>query len=430
VTDVDAAGCPEVGTMESGFGLFVIWPSGMSHADNILQDLARRFEILQIVEVHWSDHLVRRNYERFYSDLDVAGVYHELNKGRGPFLAIPVRDNHLARDYRDTSRGRRLVSVNLVDTKHHFRDRLGNIGVHCGENDWESERDLIMLLGLRPCELGSTGRVTGLEPSSSLHRDVTGARGWTSMAEIFTTLNPVMPYIAVDAGRGTDESSPDRHPEPVQIVTSDLHMLHTLIDGRPIYGRPRPAGGRFLVSIDGERVPVDLWPVDGGFIDAEWACACLESRILDDHGVYRAPPEDDLAIRAYLAVTRRRRLDAADHRALGELDRLVPPASTGDVASDDADPGKIDHRSGTAIVTRYLDQRGYRRVRPLDRTIVVHDPDDTPLTTGKRRVRAMAAMAAYRIAGVAVGGFLRVHQAAVDKLPGLRSRWRRWRYRE
>ncbi len=429
MTDVDAARCPDVDTMGGRFGLFVIWPSGMSHADYILEVLARRLEILQIFEVHWSDHLVRRNYERFYSDLDVAGVYHELNKGRGPFLAIPVRDSHPARDYRDTSRGKRLVSVNLVDTKQYLRDRLGNIGVHCGENNWESERDLAMLLGLRPCELRSTVDVTGLEPASSLHRDVTGAGGWTSMAEMFATLNPVVPYIAVDVRRSTDERSPDRHTEPVQIVTFELHMLHTLIDGRPIHGRHRPAGGRFLVSIDGERVRVDLWPVEGGFIDAEWAGACLESRVLDEHGIYRAPPEDDLAIRAYLAVTRRRRLDAADHRALRELNRLVPMTSTGDAANDD-DPGKIDHRSGTAIVTRYLHQRGYRRVRPLDRTIVVHDPDDTLLATGRRRVRAIAAMAAYRIAGVATGGYLRVHEAAVDRLPGLRSLWRRWRYRE
>ena len=128
-------------------GLFVLWPNSRSTAEQrILDDLRERFALRRVFEVHWTPHRVRANYERFYSDLEVRGVYHLLNKGTGPFLAAVIEDRSPVLEPRMTSRGRRTVNARFVDAKSRYRDWLGGLGVHCGETCWETQRDLTMLL--------------------------------------------------------------------------------------------------------------------------------------------------------------------------------------------------------------------------------------------------------------------------------------------
>ena len=68
--------------------LFVVWANARHLQDDILAELGRRFRISGVRELYWTRQLVTANFQRFYSDLDLRGVYHRLNKGAGPFLAI------------------------------------------------------------------------------------------------------------------------------------------------------------------------------------------------------------------------------------------------------------------------------------------------------------------------------------------------------
>ena len=435
MTDCAAPRVSGSATGATPIGLFVIWPIGRSCAGAILDDLARRFEVLNLIEVTWSGHLVRRNYERFYSDLDVAGVYHELNKGRGPFLAVAVRDENPVVETRPTSRGVRPVSANFVDAKNHYRDTLGNMSVHCGENEWESTRDLAVLLGLTPSELAAAEPIDGLAPVRSIHRDPTGSDGWSSLTEMLTFLAPIVPYVAIGGSDPADG--------PIQLMTSELHTLHTIIDGRPVDGHPRPVGGRFLVTIVGGAVPLDIRPVGSGFIDEGWARAVIDDRRPDEDGIHRAPPEHDLAIEAYLAVTRRRWLSAADLRILRTLSqssmatsRSAPPV-TGSATTDHRETDRdlvldpeLDRRAATDIVTRFLDRHGYRFVQPLDPTIVAHRADDTAAVAAVRQLWALLATVWIRARGHGLALYLRARTWVMVRLPGVRTRWRRWRHGE
>lgn len=416
--DDAAVRAPGSETGATSLGLFVIWPIGRSNAGPIVDDLAHRFEVLDLIEVTWSDPLVRRNYQRFYSDLDVAGVYHELNKGRGPFLVVIVRDESPVVEARQTTRGVRPVSANFVDAKNRYRDELGNMGVHCGENEWESTRDLAVLLGLPPSNLSAAEPMDRLESVRSIHRDPTGTDGWSSVTEMLTFLNPIVPYVAI--------GGPDPTDGPIQLMTSEPHTLHTIIDGRPVDGHPRPVGGRFLVTIAGRSVPLDIRPVTSGFIDEGWARAVLDDRRPDEDGILRAPPEDDLAIRAYLAVTRRRRLSAADLRTVRTLVNTDRRETGPDLGLDP----ELDRRAATDIVSRYLDRHGYRFVQPLDPTIIVHRLDETAAVAAGRHLRVGLATVWIRARGHGMALYLRARTWVMVRFPDLRVQWRRWRHGE
>ena len=103
-------------------GLFVLWDAVRSHESEILADLERRFGVVSVTEVEWTPGRVERNYERFYSDLDVRGVYHVLNKGAGPLLAVVLWDPDPIVEVRGTSRGPRDVTAHFLNARLRYRE--------------------------------------------------------------------------------------------------------------------------------------------------------------------------------------------------------------------------------------------------------------------------------------------------------------------
>lgn len=401
------------------YGLFVIWEQARRDEREILADLARRFRLIQAYEISWTPELVRRNYARFYSDLDVRGVYHEINKGNGPFVAATVIDPHPVHDQRDTSRGPRVVNVNFHDAKLEYRDRIGHLGLHCSETAAETRRDLVMLLGLDVCQLAVEssdepwdGRV------ERVALDIAGANGWASESDLLRSLNASAPYVVVGAPAGNDTSlfGGDHVPH---LITNDYHSIHTVMNARAVLGHPPPGGGRFTVEVGGRRVPVSIQQIGDGFIDPNWAQQCLDHRVLDGGRFYRPSEPDDLATRCYLALMRQRHLtddDRSSFRALADdecqsLER-TPTAAIG-------------RAEANSIIDCYLSKRGYVAVVPRDPTV-----GNRVGVSGFERL-ARSGQAAFYVLTRGVGGYVRTgwltaRDALVFRAPALRKLVRRW----
>lgn len=356
----ESAGAPEC-------GLFVVWPLARRDEQEILADLARRFRVISVDEVRWTEALVRRNYERFYSDLEVRGVYHEINKGSGPFLAVTVIDPRPVQAVRETSRGRREVNSNFLEAKLEYRDTRGHLGVHCSETAAETRRDLLMLLGPD----GARSGPTCIDPRSdapwdgrirTTSADIVGAEGWSTESDLLAALGASVEHVVLGA--------PFVDADPLfggsvvpQVLTADdraLRIVHTVMNARPDLWPRR--GGRFTVEVGGRDVPVGLRTVGDGYIDPVWARRCLEQRVADGRGIPRPPERDDLAVRCYLALMRKQRLDAAD---LGLLRRLA-------IDSGGADPGSsspFGRGQAAEVVDAFLSARGYSHTVPSDPTV-------------------------------------------------------------
>lgn len=406
-------------------GLFVIWPQAREDEREILADLADRFRIVGAYEIHWTPALVRRNYERFYSDLEVRGVYHEINKGAGPFLATIVIDGHPVHGLRDTSRGPRTVNTNFVDAKVEYRDRRGNLGIHCSETPAETRRDLTMLLGPDIGRLDD-GAPVGHAPTEpwdgrveQVALDVAGAHGWSSESELLTVLDASARYVALQAPRdGTPLFGGSARPE---LLTPDYHAVHTVMNADPTLGRPPPGGGRFTVDVGGSVVSVGIRTVGDGFIDASWARHCLEHRTRDERLVQRPPEVDDLATSCYLALARRPHLSDADRVRI----RALAAGCRDGVRISSATVGRTE---AIAVVDRHLTDRGYSWVVPRDPTVGHH----VGLGRRERVIRAGRAagyVVSHRVGALLSARRLAVRDAFVFRAPALRSVIRRWRGR-
>ena len=112
------------------------------------------------------------------------------------------------------------------------------------------------------------------------------------------------------------------------------------------------------------------------------------------------------------------------------LSRRWSTPTTGRPVSTRLPDPELDRRAATDIVTRYLDRHDYRFVQPLDPTIVVHRPDDTAAVAAVRQLRAGLATVWIRARGHGLALYLRARTWVMVRLPGLRTRWRRWRHGE
>lgn len=405
----------------SQLGLFVIWHNSRREEKRILGDLNKLFEVHTVHEVHWSPELVEQNYQRFYSDLDVRGVYHVFNKGAGPFLAITLVDRSPSHEDRMTSRGSRTVNGRFLDAKLRYREWLGGLGVHCGETAWETKRDLRMLLGIEAnCGSEASNRWNG--EIQTLRRDVTGARGWDSAADVFSALNVGVDYIVIgDAALPEDRSSRATSlmggAHPTQLLTDQYHALHTVLNARPLLGSPPPAGGSFAVSIAGRTVVVGLRIVGDGFVDPRLAKECLAARELGEDGVYRASAKDAFATFCYRAVVHTPCLSAEDKAQIAAMAQSLGLA--GWSQAELADPLRAKER-----LDELLRARGCSYTRPRDPTVFVNFE-----ALGSRWPLANRAFGAARrwcysilrgAAGFAKASYLRTRDRCLRRAPALR----------
>src|SRR4051794_15796751 len=244
----------------SQLGVFVLWDKAREAEERILADLADRFDVLHVYDVHWSPSLVTQNYRRFYSDVDVRGIAHLHEKGAGPFLAVTVLDRAPLTEERVTARGLRLVNSRFLDAKLAARAWTSDYAVHCGENEWENTRDLTMLLGEDPGSHVERSAVPWDGRIERLDCDVAGARGWSSSGELFRVLSRAELYAVLepeDPGAALDTGVPT-----VELLAAPRSRLSstlpTILNATPRFHAVHAEGGRFRVPVGGRSVSVTI----------------------------------------------------------------------------------------------------------------------------------------------------------------------------
>lgn len=370
-------------------GLFVLWGNGRAAADRIVTDLADRFEVLHVYEVHWGRALVIRNFRRFYNDIDVRGIGHLYKKGGGPFLAATVVDRAPRIEDRVTARGLRPVNSRFLDAKLAYREWTSDLVVHGGENDWENTRDITMLLGEDPQThlARSTQQWDGLV--ERLDRDVAGAHGWPSARELFHVLNhtvryavlePEDPAAALDHGASTVEllAGPRSGlPSTLPTILNAEARLLSLPD----------AGGRYAVRVGGRSVTVTIRHVGDQLFDRRWGADLIARRVLDPRGWYRPSPADAAEVRAYRALMHRARLNAGRLVSIATAARAA--GASPQILEALADPGRRPN-----ALDAFLAERGYAHVRPLDLRVAYRYEAVGERRPGIRRITDRATLAA------------------------------------
>ncbi len=166
--------------------LLVFWRWPADGLGNILDRIRERFEINRVVHLYWTEERIVDNFQRFYAMISGHAYQKFTEAGVLPFLLVLVTDHNPVYEYRVAAgSGFKKVNVHSFDLKQALR-RQGRTSLHATNTPREFRRDLMYLMGQGAANYHPPPWDGKIE---EIHRDVIGADGWRSLAEVFSVLS-------------------------------------------------------------------------------------------------------------------------------------------------------------------------------------------------------------------------------------------------
>lgn len=169
-------------TPASVFAL-IVW-SNAPRQDEVVDDLSRRFTLLESLRVEWSQEHWVSNLARLYGDRLPSAAEKAERCGTEPFLLAVVADPSPSYRRRRTRRGFERVNRNVFDARERYR-RLtrGHDLVHATLDEQESAKDLFLITGREPDDFLGGSAETG-----ELTADLVGTEGWRDAQQLVRAL--------------------------------------------------------------------------------------------------------------------------------------------------------------------------------------------------------------------------------------------------
>lgn len=241
----------------------VVWPQAQHVLDGVLDNVAERFELLDVCRLQWTPSLWDRNLLRFYGyDVRVRDK-RALDTTAAPVLVV-LRDPSPLYGVRTRSRLPGLVDLAVHDAKQRYRELAGApFGIHGSVDAAEADRDLFLLLGRRSASYADAPPVVA-QPRD-VPGDLTGAGGWPDAAPMLTALGLTASSVVLwqdhDNGR-----------QRWTLLTADAAWAGLVAGGR------RPVVG-------GQPCELDLVDKDSGRLSSGWQEVLLHDATSGPQGV-------------------------------------------------------------------------------------------------------------------------------------------------
>ena len=277
--------------MREELHLFIIWKNALYKKDDIINDIEKKFEIINMYNVTWSDKKYSENLSRFYGVKLLKDCEKEKHCGRGTFLLIIVKDNNPKYDYRKTTAGVEFVNINMFDAKALYRKMTGGgHKIHCTNSLKETNHDLTLLLDkniedyLKDVNINKTDNIINLE------KDLFGANGFNSVSDMFYSLNNCIDYaILRNYETLPDEIYVNKHNDIDVICTSRENAAYILNAKK---AQDLDYRVQYHVDVEGKIANFDLRYVGDKYYDEDLENDLLKNRIWNEKGFYTLSAED------------------------------------------------------------------------------------------------------------------------------------------
>ncbi len=345
-----------------GFGLVVVWPRGRKHDSFVLDNLAARYEILEVTEVTWTPELTETGYARFsQTRLDRPHQPSLLEeRGVGSALVIALFD--------PTPSPSRLRSepVAVVSNRHFMAteatlaERMGKGQVHVASDTGEAVREYMLLLERSAAVTTTRGGWMG--KISRVSRDLAGTEGWADSHHMFAVLNSGAPYVVLRNYEGLADLEFLPGHKDIDILTADYVQTVAMLGAESRLTAVPRWGGRFDVRIGSRSVICDLRFPGDDYYEPEWAWEILRTRRLHQDGFYVPDDDELLDTMLYHAVVQKPEVRRDYQTRLEALarDRGRPDWKAETLA---------DRHAVRSLLFDRLDERGFSIRRPRDPTV-------------------------------------------------------------
>ncbi len=186
--------------MQKELILFIIWQNARNKETEILADITKNYEIMQVYNITWSKEHFAENLTRFYGKKLPAGCKKHKLCGEGSFLLILANDPNPAYKYG--------LNANPINSKTLYRGWTGGGHlIHSCDNASEAEENLLFLLG------STSNEYTQKHPEAwngeiiNLNQDLVGSTTWSDEKTFYDFVNK-LPDTIIDKNGKILSSNP------------------------------------------------------------------------------------------------------------------------------------------------------------------------------------------------------------------------------
>lgn len=180
--------------MQKELNLFIIWQNARNKETEILDDLAKNYEIVQVYNMTWSSEHFAENLTRFYGKKLPRGCKKHKLCGEGAFLLVLVNDLNPAYKYG--------LNANPINSKTLYRSWTGGGHlIHSCDNATEAKENLLFLLGITPEEYTLNHSNAWNGKIINLNQDLVGAPTWKDEKTFYDFVNKLPDTIIEECGK-------------------------------------------------------------------------------------------------------------------------------------------------------------------------------------------------------------------------------------
>jgi hypothetical protein len=342
--------------------LFIVWENARDNERKIIDDIADKFSILRIYEIHWSKDKFSENLSRFYGANLPPNSNKELHCGTGPFLAIVVEDSSPIYEVHTTTKGDQRVNTKLFTSKALHREWTGGgHRVHGTNSVVEADHNLTMLFGKNSKDLrADIGAKVSSKPVK-LSKDLEGSTGWKNLSHLFYTLNSTLPYVALRNFESFPHDYYAKDHGDIDLLVSDYREAVFVTNATAVFKSKYRVHN--IVSIADEDVRFDFRFIGDGYYDSSWEASILENRIFHKNGFY-TPEKNDLFYSLLYHALLQKPAIADDYAK-----KLVASAKSVELNLGAA---AFDRNKANSQLTKFLIKKNYSVTQPKDKSVFLN----------------------------------------------------------
>ena len=274
--------------MKSEMHLFIIWSNAMYLKDKILLDIKERFEIKGLHEIQWEKKNFSKNLTRFYGENLPKNSNKEKECGNKKFLLVVVEDKTPLYKERITSKGVKIVNVNMYDSKEMYRNWTGGGHKIHGTNTIEEfKHDIVMLTGI-----SQTDYLKYIKNGifTKKFSKMPGEDYWNSIEELIYVMNETLKYVVLRNFDGIFSKENRGIHSDIDILTNNYKDAKLIINSKS--DKISKKRVRNIIKLKDDIVYMDIRYLGDKYYCRNWENDILENRYKTNMLYYRTSEEN------------------------------------------------------------------------------------------------------------------------------------------
>ena len=263
--------------------LFIIWENALYKKDEILKDMEKNFEIIKKYNITWSKEKFSENLSRFYGTNLPAGSGKEQHCGTGPFLLVIVKDKNPKYEKRGTSKGDKIVNVNMFDKKTYYRELTGGgHKIHATNDMIETNHDITLLLHQSIEDFLENTEKSDEE--EKLNQNVIGAEGWKNAKEMFYALNNCTNYALLRNYENLPEEIYVNEHNDIDLICESKDDCAYVLNAKKVFQEDYRV--HYITNVEDKKAFFDLRFLGDNYYDEKIEQDLLKTKVFNKKGFY------------------------------------------------------------------------------------------------------------------------------------------------